>query len=437
LNQKKIQIVVVGGGAGGLELVRRLGARFGRTHHDIILVERSRTHVWKPLLHEVATGSLDANMDEVGYGGHGSRWGYRFFLGVFEGIDRDSRHIVTAPMVDDEGEEIIARHRIRYDYLVMAVGSVANDFGIPGVREHALFLEDREQADRFRMKLLPACLRASHRGEDKQDDGRVRITIVGGGATGVELAAELCNAAAALRNYGLDSFDERSMAITLIEAGPRILPALPEELSDAAREELGAFGVEVLTGTQVSAFEKNLVRTGDGRSFPTDLGVWAAGVRAPDCLAGLDGLETDRVGRLVVAPSLQTTRDARIFAIGDCCCFVPEGQERPVPPRAQAAHQMAGTVLHNLSALMAGRAPRNFVYRDHGSLVSLSRFSTVGSLMGNLIGGRMAVEGRLARFAYMSLYRMHLIGIHGWIKGLALIIVGHVNRIVRPRLKLH
>jgi len=437
LNQKKIQIVVVGGGAGGLELVRRLGARFGRTHHDIILVERSRTHVWKPLLHEVATGSLDANMDEVGYGGHGSRWGYRFFLGVFEGIDRDGRHIVTAPMVDDEGEEIIARHRIRYDYLVMAVGSVANDFGIPGVREHALFLEDREQADRFRMKLLPACLRASHRGEDKQDDGRVRITIVGGGATGVELAAELCNAAAALRNYGLDSFDERSMAITLIEAGPRILPALPEELSDAAREELGAFGVEVLTGTQVSAFEKNLVRTGDGRSFPTDLGVWAAGVRAPDCLAGLDGLETDRVGRLVVAPSLQTTRDARIFAIGDCCCFVPEGQERPVPPRAQAAHQMAGTVLHNLSALMAGRAPRNFVYRDHGSLVSLSRFSTVGSLMGNLIGGRMAVEGRLARFAYMSLYRMHLIGIHGWIKGLALIIVGHVNRIVRPRLKLH
>jgi len=437
LSQKKIQIVVVGGGAGGLELVRRLGARFGRAHHDIILVERSRTHVWKPLLHEVATGSLDANMDEVGYGGHGARWSYRFFLGAFEGLDRASRHIVTAPMVDDEGEEIIARHRIRYDYLVMAIGSVANDFGIPGVREHALFLEDREQADRFRMKLLHACLRASHRGEDKQDDGHVRITIVGGGATGVELAAELCNAAAALRNYGLEAFDERSMAITLIEAGPRILPALPEELSDAAREELETLGVEVLTGTQVSAFEKNLVRTGDGRSFPTDLGVWAAGVRAPDCLADLDGLESDRVGRLIVGPSLQTTRDERIFAIGDCCCFVPEGQERPVPPRAQAAHQMAGAVLTNLSALMAGKALKNFVYRDHGSLVSLSRFSTVGSLMGNLIGGRMAVEGRLARFAYMSLYRMHLIGIHGWIKGLALIVVGHVNRIVRPRLKLH
>jgi len=160
-------------------------------------------------------------------------------------------------------------------------------------------------------------------------------------------------------------------------------------------------------------------------------------VRAPDCLADLDGLESDRVGRLIVGPSLQTTRDERIFAIGDCCCFVPEGQERPVPPRAQAAHQMAGAVLTNLSALMAGKALKNFVYRDHGSLVSLSRFSTVGSLMGNLIGGRMAVEGRLARFAYMSLYRMHLIGIHGWIKGLALIVVGHVNRIVRPRLKLH
>jgi NADH:ubiquinone reductase (H+-translocating) len=437
LSEKKTQIVVVGGGAGGLELVRRLGARFGRKRHDIILIERNRTHVWKPLLHEVATGSLDANMDEVGYGGHGKRWGYRFFLGAFKGLDRGSRHVVTAPMLDDEGEEIIARHRIRYDYLVMAVGSVANDFGIPGVREHALFLEDRDQADRFRMKLLHACLRASHLGEDKRDDGKVRITIVGGGATGVELAAELCNAAAALRDYGLETFDESSMAITLIEAGPRILPALPEELSEAAREELEALGVEVLTATQVSAFEKNLVRTSDGREFPTDLGVWAAGVRAPDCLAGLEGLERDRAGRLVVGPTLQTTNDPRIYAIGDCCCFMPEGQERPVPPRAQAAHQMADTVLHNLIAQMAGRPLKGFVYRDHGSLVSLSRFSTVGSLMGNLIGGRMAIEGRLARIAYMSLYRMHLIGIHGWIKGLALIVVGHVNRIVRPRLKLH
>ena len=98
---------------------------------------------------------------------------------------------------------------------------------------------------------------------------------------------------------------------------------------------------------------------------------------------------------------------------------------------------MAAVAFHNIRAMVAGKPLKDFVYRDHGSLVSLSHFSTVGSLMGNLIGGRMAIEGRLARFVYVSLYRMHLIAIHGWLKGLALIFVGHVNQIIRPRLKLH
>jgi NADH dehydrogenase len=167
-----------------------------------------------------------------------------------------------------------------------------------------------------------------------------------------------------------------------------------------------------------------------------DMKVWAAGVKAPDMLKDL-GLEVARGNQLVVKPTLQTTLDERIFAIGDCAWFVPQGETRPVPPRAQSAHQMASICFHNLSALIAGRPLKPFVYHDHGSLVSLSHFSTVGSLMGNLVGGRMAVEGRLARFVYVSLYRMHLIAIHGWLKGLAMILVGHVNQIIRPKLKLH
>ena len=109
----KTQIVVVGGGAGGLELVRRLGARFGRDGYDIILVERNQTHIWKPLLHEVAAGSLDANMDEVGYRSHGHRWGYRFFYGSLEAIDRANKQLVIAPIFDENGLEVIAQHRIR------------------------------------------------------------------------------------------------------------------------------------------------------------------------------------------------------------------------------------------------------------------------------------------------------------------------------------
>jgi NADH dehydrogenase len=168
-----------------------------------------------------------------------------------------------------------------------------------------------------------------------------------------------------------------------------------------------------------------------------DLKVWAAGVRGPDLLHGLADLELSGDGKLVVGPTLQTTRDERIFAIGDCCSYTPPGAARPVPPRAQAAHQMASATARNLGRIMSGAPLEPFAYHDHGSLVSLSRFSTVGSLMGGLVGGRMAIEGRLARFVYISLYRMHLIAIHGYVKGLVLIAIGHANAIVRPRLKLH
>jgi NADH dehydrogenase len=435
---KKTQIVVVGGGAGGLELVARLGATYGREEYDIILVERNRTHVWKPLPHEVAAGSLDANLDEVGYRSHAYRWGYRFFDGTLEGIDRETRHVVIAPMLDEKGVEIVARHRIRYDYLVIAVGSVSNDFGTKGVRANCIFLDERSQADRFRQMLLSQCLRVSRgMAADPQADLHVDVAIVGGGATGVELAAELYSAAAALRFYGLEVFDESRLRITLVEAGPRILPALPEKLAQAAHAELEALGVRVLTGTQVTEVDARAIVTKGGERIEADLRVWAAGVKGAEFLKDIGGLETNRNNQLVVRPTLQTTRDERVFAIGDCCTCVLPGSERPVPPRAQSAHQMASTAFENIRRLIAGRPPVDFVYRDHGSLVSLARYTTVGSLMGNLVGGRMAVEGRLARLVYVSLYRMHLIAIHGWLKGLLLIAVGHVNQVIRPKLKLH
>ena len=434
---RKTQVVVVGGGAAGLELATRLGAHFGREHFDIILVEKSRTHIWKPLLHEVAAGALDANLDEVGYRSHGHAWGYRFFYGSMEGVDRDSRHVLIAPILDEDGAEIMGRHRIRYDYLVLAVGSLSNDFGTKGVAQHCIFLDSRAQADRFRTKLLNHCLRVSRTLVQNPDaDATVTVDIVGGGATGVELAAELYNAAVALRHYGLEVFDESRMKVTIIEAGPRILPMLPEKLAEAAHKELEALGVRVATGEQVVEATSEGMITKSGELIKADLKVWAAGVKGPDLLAGL-GLEVTRSNQLVVKPTLQTTRDDRIFAIGDCAWFVPKGETRPVPPRAQAAHQMASTAFHNIRALIRQKSLADFVYRDHGSLVSLSHFSTVGSLMGNLVGGRMAIEGRVARFVYLSLYRMHLIAIHGWLKGMALIAVGHVNQIIRPRLKLH
>ncbi len=435
---RKIQIVVVGGGAGGLGLVARLGKSLGRKKFDIILVDRNQTHIWKPLLHEVAAGSLDANLDEVGYRSHAYRWNYRFFDGSLEAIDREARQVIIAPILGEHGEEIVARHRIRYDYLVIAVGSVSNDFGTPGVREHAIYLDDRTQADRFRKRLLNQCLRVSRTmSADPSADARVRVAIVGGGATGVELAAELFNAAKGLAYYGLEVFDETRLEVTLLEAGPRILPALPENLSSAATEELEAIGVSVRTGQQVTSITDKGIEIAGGTFIPADLRVWAAGVKGAEFLQGIGDLETTPGNQLVVTETLQTTRDPRIFAIGDCARYVPAGAERPIPPRAQAAHQMASTAYHNIRALIGGKSLRPFVYKDNGSLVSLSRFSTVGSLMGNLVGGRMAVEGRVARLIYVSLYGMHIVAIHGWLKGAALIAMGRINQVIRPRLKLH
>ncbi len=434
----KIQIVVVGGGAGGLQLAAKLGARYGREKFDIILLERNRTHIWKPLLHEVAAGSLDANLDEVGYGAHAHRWGYRYFQGALKGIDREKRHVIVAPLLDVDGSELMGEHQIRYDYLVIALGSVSNDFGVEGVKEHCLSLESRRDADGFRQRLLNQCLRCSRRlSLNPEADEYVRVAIVGGGATGVELAAELYNSASALRYYGLEVFDEKRLKVSLLEAGPRILPALPEKLAEAAHKELETLGVDVATGAQVSRVTEEAIETKDGRRFPADLKVWAAGVKAPDFLKDIAGLETNRSNQLIVKGTLQTTRDDRIFAIGDCASYTAPGASHAVPPRAQSAHQMAGTAYHNIRALIEGKPLKDFTYEDKGSLISMSRYATVGTLMGNLVGGRMAIEGRLARFVYVSLYRMHLMAIHGSIRGLGMIFMGHVNQVVRPKLKLH
>ena len=316
------------------------------------------------------------------------------------------------------------------------MGAASNDFGVPGVRDHAMFLESRMQADTFRKRLLNACLRANHAAREGTERTPVRIAIIGGGATGVELSAELYNAAKSLRTYGLEVFDDSLLEVCLIEAGPRLLAQIDDELAEKALEQLQSLGVQVKTGTQVTEITSGKVMTNSG-DVDADLIVWAAGVKGDDSLATMSDLTLTRLNQFVTRPTLQTTQDDRIFAIGDCASCTLPGEERPVPPRAQAAHQMASAVFNSLCNLDKGKDPATFSYHDHGSLVSLSRFSALGDLMGNLVGGRMAIEGRLARLAYASLYRMHVLAVHGWWRGSILIVVGKINGVVRPRLKLH
>jgi NADH dehydrogenase len=263
----------------------------------------------------------------------------------------------------------------------------------------------------------------------------LNIAIVGAGATGVELSAELHHAAKELNQYGFSEMKRDRLKITLVEAGPRILPALPERIAAAAHQELVKLGVDVRVATKVTAATDEGLLLGD-ELLSAELMVWAAGIKAPDFLKDLAGLENNRLNQLMVLPTLQTSRDSQIYVIGDAAgCPLPDNKW--VPPRAQSAHQMASHVAKNLIAALNGQPQTPYIYKDHGSLISLSRFGTVGSLMGNLVGGAMMIEGRIARMAYISLYRMHQVALHGWWRTLMISVIGRINKIIRPRLKLH
>ncbi|MGR5067130.1 MULTISPECIES: NAD(P)/FAD-dependent oxidoreductase [Vibrio] len=427
------RIIVVGGGAGGLELATKLGRTLGRKNRaQITLVDRKASHLWKPLLHEVATGSLDEGVDALSYRAHAKNHHFDFQMGSLQDIDRERKVIILSELTDGHGELLMPSRELEYDILVMAIGSTSNDFNTPGVREHCIFLDSPEQAHRFRSEMNNEFLKL----HAKSGNGTVDIAIVGAGATGVELSAELHNAVKELRTYGFGDLDSSKLNVSLVEAGERILPALPPRISSAAHQELVKLGVNVRTATMVTQAEKGGLTTKDGEKIPAQIMVWAAGIKAPDFIKDIAGLETNRINQLVVKGTLQTTRDDDIFVIGDLAqCTQPDGSF--VPPRAQAAHQMSSQAFSNIVAKLNGREMKDYVYKDHGSLVSLSRFSTVGSLMGNLTKGSMMVEGRIARVVYISLYRMHQMALHGVIKTGLMMLVGRINRVLRPNLKLH
>jgi NADH dehydrogenase len=435
--EKLHEIVVIGGGAAGLELVTRLGDTLGkRAEARITLVEKSRTHIWKPLLHSIAAGGLRRSQHELNYLAQ-ARW-HNFIcrLGALEGIDRERREIEISATYDDEGREVTPPRRFPYDTLVIAVGSVTNDFGTPGAAEFAVPLETPEQATRFNKRMVNACLRANAQKEPVRP-GQLHVAIIGAGATGTELAAELHRTVREVVAFGMTRLDpERDVKIILIEAAPRILPALPERMSTATAELLKELDVQIRTNARVSEVRADGVVLSDGEFIPSELVVWSAGVKGPEFLKHL-GLETNRINQIKVKPTLETTTDPNIFAIGDCADCPREGFPQGVPPRAQAAHQEASHMVAQINARLDGAPLKPFKYRDFGSLVSLGRYSTVGNLMGFVVGRSMFIEGMFARFMYRSLYAMHLAALHGHGSTLWQMILNTVARRPEPSVKLH
>ena len=434
------RIVVVGGGAGGLELVTRLGDQLGKQGHaQIVLVDCAATHLWKPLLHEVAAGSMDPNTHQLEYIAQ-ARWHhFEFQQGEMLDLDRVNRQLVVGAVLDEELHPILPERHIPYDTLILAIGSVTNFFGVPGAAEHAMAIDTVNQAEHVRKRILAACMRTQTRlvESDSPTVSNVNLVIIGGGATGVELAAELRNTAQVLAAYGLHHLDpRRDIQITLVEAGPRILPPLPEHMAIETTRLLEALDIRVMTGDKVTEIRNDAVLTASGSALPSDLTVWAGGIKVPAVL-GRVGLPTNALGQVIVSPTLQSITDPDIFALGDCASCPWPATGKSVPPRAQAAHQQASLLVKSMHRRLAGKSMPTFTYRDHGSLISLGNFETVGNLMGRLVGRSVKIQGFLARLLYLSLYRQHQMALHGFLRMVLDTIAQWLRQRTMPRVKLH
>lgn len=422
-------IVIVGGGAGGLELASRLGRRLGGRHgkRRVLLIDRSSFHIWKPTLHEVAAGTLDVHQEGVSYSILGRSNGFNFLLGELEAFDPTAKRLTLKAITGEDGQELAPERTVTFTHGVLAIGSGSNLFGTPGA-EQAHLLERTEDAEAFHARLLAAFTKASFSAEKI-----MRVAIVGGGATGVELAAELVEAHRELLG-SLGDEQRFRLDIAVVEAAPRILNGLPKKIADKAALALERKGVAVKTSAKVLAVHADRLETSLG-SLRADLIVWAAGIKAAEANKGF-GLETNGGNQFVVNDRLETSaRD--VWALGDCAA-APWKDGKNVPARAQAAHQQASYLEKVLMArLRQGRVEAPFVYRDFGSLVSLGDNKGVGALMGGLGGPNFFIEGLLAKWAYMSLHLDHHRAILGVGRTVTLALARLLQQRVSGRLKLH
>ncbi len=430
------RIIIVGGGAGGLELATRLGNKLGkRKRAKIILLDLDRTHIWKPLLHEVAAGTFDPHENQVEYIAQASNNHFDFQLGRMHKLDRKHRIIYIEPTRNEHNEVFLPERQLHYDTLIMAVGSVSNDFAIDGVREHCMFLDTKQQAQYFQNRLLEVYIKANTQSSPIQP-GQLDVVIAGAGATGVELSAQLYKVSRLFAAYGLDPINPAKIKIHIVDAADRILSGLPIKLSDATHKILDKLSINVITGERVIKVDQNNLTTHTGRCIPAALKVWAAGIQAPNFLKDLDGLKVNRINQLIVEQSLQTTDDCNIFALGDCSqCIWPE-MDSFIPPRAQSAHQQASHLVKAMNARLKNKTLPVFRYKDYGSLVSLGKYSTIGNLMGNLTGSVM-IEGFFARIMYLSLYKMHQLALFGFYRTFMLSLAHALRSTVDPKIKLH
>jgi NADH:ubiquinone reductase (H+-translocating) len=372
-------VVICGAGFGGFSAISRLT----RAGLRVTLLDSHLYSTFQPLLYQVATGGL--NPGDVAYpaGGFVGRYGAVFRQGELAGVDPASRRITLSG-----GREL------GYDYLIVATGVTTSFYGIKGAQENTFGLYTRTDAIVLRDHLMAGFERLS------VDSGDLSVTVVGGGATGVELAGTL----AELRRTALDAtfpdVDPARVHVRLVEMAPALLGPFHEKLREYARVQLLARKVDVRLNTRISEVTADHVRLADGEDVPSDITVWAAGVAAAPAVAGW-GLPQGKNGRIVVGPDLRVQGQDRIFAVGD----IAVNPDDPMPQLAQPALQMGRHAAAQILRLEGKMPTEAFKYHDKGTMATIGRRSAVVQLAGGL-----RLRGTLAWLAWFALHLVYLLG---------------------------
>jgi NADH:ubiquinone reductase (H+-translocating) len=358
------QILILGGGYGGVLAALSARKHLTTAEATITLVNRYSTHQIITELHRLAGGSIKEAavalpLDKL----LGSK-GVNILVDSVKNILPNEKQVVL-----ESGT------KLKYDALVVALGSETNYFGIPGLEENSLVLKSADDANKIRAH-VETRLDAYKKSGDKKD---ATIVVGGGGLTGVELVGEFADKLPEVcRSKGIDY---SNISIYCVEAGPSILPMLPKPLIERSVESLSKRGIKFLLGVAITEATKDSVSLKNGSTIASNTIIWTGGVKG-NPIVGSCGLAEDR-GRSTVTPTLQSTSHADVFLAGDCAVVYPEGSDRPYAPTAQLAWQMGETVGVNLAAMFKGGAMEKFNPVFSGTLASLGRKDGVGSIGGN------------------------------------------------------
>lgn len=434
-------IVVVGGGCGGLELVVGLSKKLkNNPEYNVVLIDREKTHIWKPVIHEVAAGSMYPHSEQLDYLHLANKFGFKFILGSFNSCDNINKTIHLDSKLSIENEIIIPERVIPYNVLVMAIGSTSNHFNTKGAQEFTFSLDDLKSAEKFHNVLLDKITQKEHLVNNNEP---FTITIVGGGSTGVELSCELSETTKKLSQFGLDNLKKNPIKINVINAADQLLPGMSPKISNGAKEILEDLKINVLNSSKVIEVTKNNViidNKGETVELPSDMIVWAAGVKSSDILKNIPNVTLTRGNQITVNENLQAIGNESIFAIGDCASIPWIGGPKEgltVPPRAQSAHQMSDYLTKHLINIINGKKVSPFRYKDFGSLISLGANESVGTLMGFLSSKSLFVEGTFAKFMYISLYHSHQIKTNGFWSAIGMFLGRSIQDKFKPKVKLY